>query len=259
MSIISNEICTYNRRNKKTQSQEANTNVKSCHSNGNMKKMVKEESPRYRLEKSGIDSLKTSELISLIVGGGSQNKIALEAAENLLSHFSGNLTRMAKSTQRELSNIASGIGPAKSAQLMACFELGKRVAGYCETEKPSIHTPSDVARLLMNEMRYYKKEVFKVLLLDTKNRLIKIETVSSGILDASLVHPREVFYAAIQEMASSVILVHNHPSGNIIPSAQDIEITKTIIEAGRIMNIDVIDHIIIGEGKFLSLKEKKII
>jgi len=224
-----------------------------------IKDLPPDERPRERLYKSGPDVLKTSELIAIIIRQGTHGKTALQAAEELLNKFSGNLSRIAGSTLRELSSGIDGIGPVKAAQLIASFELGKRIAGYSEVEKPSIHTPSDVARLLMNEMRYYKKEVFKVLLLDTKNRLIKIETISSGILDASLVHPREVFYAAIQEMASSIILVHNHPSGNIIPSAQDIEITKTIIEAGKIMNIEVIDHIIIGEGKFLSLKEKKII
>ncbi len=222
-----------------------------------MKQMViKEETPRYRLDKKGPDALKTSELIAIILGGSS-NKTAQETAEKLLAKFEGNLTRLARATYREIG--IEGIGPVKTAQIIAAIQLGLRISSYCEESKPSIHTPSDVARLLMNEMRYYKKEVFKVMLLDTKNRLLKIETISSGILDASLVHPREVFYAAIQEMASSIILVHNHPSGNIIPSAQDIEITKTMIEAGKIMNIDVIDHIIIGDGKFLSLKEKKII
>ena len=124
-------------------------------------------------------------------------------------------------------------------KLAALWEiLGKRLSSFSESEKPSINSPEDAARLLMSEMRYYKKEVFKVLLLDTKNRLIKIETISSGILDASLVHPREVFYSAIQEMASSLILVHNHPSGNISPSIQDIEITKNMLQAGKIMNIE---------------------
>lgn len=227
---------------------------------GNYSKLgnvLREESPQYRIGKMGADNLKTTELLALIIGEGSNKETAIKIAEELLCKFEGNLSRFARATAKEL--FGNGIGQAKISRLLAAIELGKRIAGYSEVEKPSIHTPSDVARLLMSEMRYYKKEVFKVLLLDTKNRLIKIETISSGILDASLVHPREVFYAAIQEMASSVILVHNHPSGNIIPSAQDIEITKTIIEAGKIMNIDVIDHIIIGEGKFLSLKEKKII
>ena len=224
-----------------------------------VKDLPPDERPAERLWKSGPDVLKTSELIAIIIKHGTHERTALQAAEDLLNKFSGNLSRIAGATLRELSSGIYGIGRARAAQLMASFELGKRIASYSGVEKPSIHTPSDVARLLMNEMRYYKKEVFKVLLLDTKNRLIKIETISSGILDASLVHPREVFYAAIQEMASSVILVHNHPSGNIIPSAHDIEITKTIIDAGKIMNIEVIDHIIIGEGKFLSLKEKKII
>jgi len=223
-----------------------------------IREMPPDERPRERLCKKGPDVLKNSELIALIIRIGDSKKTALHVSEDLINKFSGNLTKLAGTTLKDLETI-DGIGPAKASQLMAAFELGKRIASYCELEKPVISSPEDVARLLMNEMRYYKKEVFKVLLLDTKNRLLKIETISSGILDASLVHPREVFYAAIQEMASSVILVHNHPSGNIIPSAQDIEITKTIIEAGKIMNIEVIDHIIIGEGKFLSLKEKKII
>lgn len=225
----------------------------------NYNKTIKEESPGYRLNQKGAEALKTSELIAIIISSGNNNKTAQEAAEQLLLKFSGNLTRLAMATQRELSDNISGIGQAKGAKLIAAFELGKRISGYFEVEKHSINTPPDVARLLMNEMRYYKKEVFKVLLLDTKNKLIKIETISTGILDASLVHPREVFYPAIQELASSIILVHNHPSGNCTPSAQDIEITKNIIEAGTILNLKVVDHIIIGDGKFLSLREKGII
>jgi len=247
--FINNNICTYKNVQSKRQ---VYSSIKPCN-------ILKEESAEYRLKQKGPSVLKTSELLALIIGGGKQNKMPLEAAEDLLHKFSGNLSKLAAATMKEISSDITGINQAKAAQLMAAIELGKRIASYSDVEKPSIHTPSDVSRLLMNEMRYYKKEVFKVLLLDTKNRLLKIETISSGILDASLVHPREVFYAAIQEMASSIILVHNHPSGNIIPSAQDIEITKTMIEAGKIMNIEVIDHIIIGEGKFLSLKEKKII
>lgn len=223
------------------------------------KMMIREESPDYRLYHRGVNQLKTSELISLIIRGGSNGKSAQDISEELLQKFSGNLSKLAGANLSELSTGIEGIGPAKAAQLLAAIELGKRISGYQADEKPSIHTPSDVARLLMNEMRYYRKEVFKVLLLDTKNRLIKIETISSGILDASLVHPREVFHSAILEMASSILLVHNHPSGNVIPSSQDIEITKTMMHAGEIMGISVVDHIIIGDGKFISLKEKKII
>ncbi|MEQ8226081.1 MAG: DNA repair protein RadC [Candidatus Eremiobacterota bacterium] len=222
-------------------------------------KMIKEESPGYRLNQKGPEVLKTSELIAIIISSGTNNKTAQKAAEKLLIKFSGNLTRLARATQRELSDNIPGIGHTRSSQLIAAFELGKRITSYSDIEKPSINTPPDVARLLMNEMRYYKKEVFKILLLDRKNKLIKIETISSGILDASLVHPREVFYPAIQELASRIILVHNHPSGNCTPSAQDIEITKNIIESGKILNIEVVDHIVIGDGKFLSLREKRII
>ncbi|HPZ07381.1 MAG TPA: DNA repair protein RadC [Candidatus Eremiobacteraeota bacterium] len=222
-----------------------------------LKDLPPDERPRERLYKHGADVLKISELLAIIIRHGSKEKTALEVSEDLLNRFSGNLNRIARATVRELT--CHGIGQAKAAQLIAAFELGKRLSSFSESEKPSINSPEDAARLLMSEMRYYKKEVFKVLLLDTKNRLIKIETISSGILDASLVHPREVFYSAIQEMASSLILVHNHPSGNISPSAQDIEITKNMLQAGKIMNIEVVDHIIIGDGRFLSLKEKKFI
>lgn len=216
---------------------------------GKKRNCLKEETPEYRC-KQDIQKVKTSELIDLLTE-------KTGTGEKLLAQHDGNLTQLAKNTLSDLRE--TGLTEKKAIRLQAAIELGKRIAAFVEEERPAINTPGDVTRLLMNEMRYYKQEVFKVLLLDTKNRVIKIETISSGILDASLVHPREVFYAAIQNMAAGIILCHNHPSGEIIPSAQDIEITKTIIEAGKIMNIDVIDHIIIGEGKFLSLKEKHII
>lgn len=221
---------------------------------GKKRNILKEETAEYR-GKQDIKDLLTSELINIIIDA--KTGTAPSTGEEILKSNEGNLTDLAKMTLQDLKN--AGLTEKKAMRLMAAIEMGKRISGYVEDERPSIHTPSDVARLLMPEMRYYQKEVFKVLLLDTKNKLIKIETISTGILDASLVHPREVFYAAIQNMAAGIILCHNHPSGNIIPSAQDIEITKTIVEAGKIMNIDVIDHIIIGEGKFLSLKEKHII
>jgi DNA repair protein RadC len=221
-----------------------------------MRHIIKEEQAIYRLNKKGADALKTSELIAIILGG-SNNKSTQKTAEELLTKFEGNLTRLARATSRELG--IEGIGPVKASQIIAAIQLGIRISSYCEEDRPIVNTPSDVAKLLMSEMRFYKCEVFKTVLLDTKNRVIKIQTISSGILDASLVHAREVFFHAIQELASSIILVHNHPSGNTIPSSQDIQITKNIMEAGQILGIEVIDHIIIGDGKFLSLKEKKII
>lgn len=224
-----------------------------------LKELPPDERPRERLFKNGPESLKTSELFAILINQGNKNASAIEVGEKLLQKFSGNLNRMVKASLRELYENIDGIGPIKAAQIMAAFELGKRIARFSEDEKPTVSSPDDVANILMSEMRYYKKEVFKALLLDTKNRLLKIETVSSGILDASLVHPREVFYSAIKEAASSIILVHNHPSGNISPSSQDIEITKNIVSAGKIIGIEVIDHIIIGDGKFLSLKEKHFI
>ena len=224
-----------------------------------LKEIPPEERPRERLLKMGPEALKTSELIAIIIKHGSRKNTALDVGEKIINKFSGNLKRLNCASIKELYESIDGMGPVKASQLLAAFELGKRITSFSEEEKPVINTPDDVAHLLMSEMRYYRKEVFKIILLNTKNRLIKIETISSGILDASLVHPREVFYSAIQESASSLILVHNHPSGNVSPSRHDIEITKNIVEAGKIMDIEVVDHIIIGDGKYLSLREKNFI
>lgn len=229
-------------------------NTPETRGKGKKRNILKEETAQYR-GKQDIKDLLTSELLNIITD--TKTGTAPSTGENLLRSKEGNLSDLAKMTLQDLQK--AGLTEKKAMRLMASIELGKRIAAYTEDERPSIHTPSDVARILMPEMRYYQKEVFKVILLDTKNKVIKIETVSTGILDASLVHPREVFYMAIQNMACSIILCHNHPSGNILPSVQDIEITKTLIESGKIMSIDVIDHIIIGEGKFISLKEKHII
>jgi len=217
---------------------------------GNKKRnIIEEERTEYRAEKE-IQALLTSELLQTI-SGSTKEKI-----EELLRKFDGNLTRLMKATRKEIQN--TGITRNQTTKLFAAFELSKRIAGYTDDQRPAINTPSDVARLLMNEMRYYDKEVFKVLLLDTKNRLIKTETVSIGILDASLVHPREVFRTAIIENAASIIISHCHPSTCLIPSSQDIEITKVLVDGGKIINIEVIDHIIFGGNKFLSMKEKRL-
>jgi len=220
--------------------------------------LLKEETAQYRLYKNGVNVIKNSELIALVIGGNSKRS-AQESAENLLQKFNGNLSKLAGASVKELANGDIGLGNSKAAKLAACIELGKRISSFSESEEPAINTPNDVFRILGPEMRYLKQEVFKVILLNTKNKLISIKTISTGLIDVSLVHSREVFHHAILEMASSILLVHNHPSGSPIPSAQDLEITKTLIKSGEIIGIDIIDHIIIAGDKYLSMKEKKLI
>jgi len=210
------------------------------------------------------DINKELEVITKVLGKGKTTPKAYEKSKKLLQYFREpcaekmNYNRLASSNVAEFKKI-DGIGKDTAAFLESVIEFSKKLQSYSAENFPTVCSPEDVANMMMSEMRYYKKEVFKVLLLDTKNRLIRIETISSGILDASLVHPREVFKPAIDHLASSIIIVHNHPSGNPTPSSQDIEITKNLVEAGKIINLEVCDSVIIGDGKYISLKEKKFI
>ena len=220
---------------------------------GKKRNCLKEETAEYR-GKQDIKDLLTSELLNIIT----DTKItpSPSTGENLLRSIEGNLSQLAKMNLQDLQK--NGLTEKKAMRIMAGVELGKRIAGYTEEERPKINGPFDIARLLMPEMKYLDKEVFKVLLLDTKNRVIKIETATIGILDASLIHPRECFKKAIENNASTIALSHCHPSGDPNPSSQDMEITKTLRDAGEILNISVIDHVIIGcnTGRYLSMKEK---
>lgn len=196
----------------------------------------------------------TSNILATILGKGRLTQKANQLSTLLLTKYRNNLKAISKASIQELSKV---IGRNNATLLLASLEFYRKTSLYQE-EEYFITSPEDVARLLMDEMKHYKREVFKIILLDTKNRVIKIETISIGILDASIVHPREIFYAAIRETASSIIMVHNHPSGNPSPSSQDVSISKNVADAGRIMNIEVMDHIIIGDGRYTSLKEKKL-
>ena len=174
-------------------------------------------------------------------------------AQRLLSEF-GNLQGIGNASVEELSKIR-GIGPAKATQLRAAFELSKRLEGYPDTDrKVVIKKPEDVLSQVKSRLKGKKKEHFLILLLDTRNQLIGVTTVSIGSLDSSIVHPREVFKEATTASAASVILVHNHPSGDPQPSKEDIELTKRLAKAGEIMGIDVVDHIIVCGENYLSLK-----
>ncbi len=162
---------------------------------------------------------------------------------------------MADASPEELIKYP-GIGMAKAAQIKALVEFCRRLASTSEGIRPFIRSPQDVAHIIMEEMRFLDREHFKALLLNTKNQLIHIVTVSIGSLNSSLVHPRELFKDAVRASAAAVILIHNHPSGDTTPSREDIDITKRLIDAGQIIGIEVLDHIIFGKSSWVSLKEK---
>ncbi len=213
------------------------------------------ERPRERLQKFGIAALSAQEILALILGRGAAGESVMVTAQRLLSQF-GNLKGIASASVEELAQI-KGIGVAKASQIKAAFELANRVEDYSEAgEKPVIKTPDDVASLVKSRLKGKKKEHFLALLLDTRNQLIKVAEVSVGSLDTSVVHPREVFKEAISASAASVIFVHNHPSGDPTASEDDIKLTKRLAEAGGIMGIDVLDHIIICDKEHLSLKRE---
>lgn len=222
-----------------------------------IREMPAEERPRERLSKHGPAVCSTAELLAILLRTGTTERSALGLGELLLSHFHG-LRGVANATIEQLSAV-KGVGEVKAIQIAAAIELGKRNAVLSDDEKPVIRSPQDVANLLMPELRDAKKEHLKSLVLSTKNQVIRIHTVSVGILDSSLVHPREVFKDAITASAAAIIVAHNHPSGDPTPSTEDRRITQRLAEAGQIIGIELLDHIILGDNRFVSLKERGVL
>jgi DNA repair protein RadC len=177
----------------------------------------------------------------------------------LLQKYDGDLRRLSRENEKQISAGIKGLGPSKAAKIMAAFELGRRLASLPGEGKPRINSPEDVSTLMMPSMRDLLNETLHVLCLDTKNYVTRQNRVFEGSLNASVIHPREVFRVAVIEAAASIILVHNHPSGDPTPSSDDIRATKQMIEAGKYIEIPVLDHIIIGAGHFVSLKEQQLI
>jgi len=216
------------------------------------------ERPRERLAKLGSEALSSQEILALILGRGIKGESVMVTAQKLLSKY-GNLKNLAAASFEELKQI-KGIGPAKAAQIKATFELGKRLENSSsDSLKLTVKSPEDVIATARAQLKGKKKEHFLVLCLDTRNHLIKTNTVSIGSLDCSIVHPREVFKEAISSCAASVIFIHNHPSGDATPSEDDVKMTKRLIEAGEIIGIEVLDHIIVCDSEHLSMKAKKLI
>ena len=215
------------------------------------------ERPRERLKKVDVDNLSLQELLALIIERGKRGENVLSVAQNLLARF-GSLEKIKEASLEELQKV-KGIGFATACKLKTAFKLGEKASEKFEKYGQKIETPKDVFNLFKNELGDKKKEHFKLLSLNSRNKLISIDDISIGTLNASLAHPREIFLAAIKHSAASIILVHNHPSGDPTPSKDDIEITKRIVEAGKILGIEVLDHIIITKTKVFSFKDKRLI
>ena len=213
-----------------------------------------EDRPRERLARHGVSALSNRELVTLLLGSGSAQASALDVAERLLR---GGLRGLAERTLLDLER-ERGLGRAKATRLLAALELGARLASEGRAPAACFRTPQDSARYLLPRYGARPVETFGLLALDVRHRLRREAVISVGCLTSSLVHPREVFQEAVVSRAAAIILFHNHPSGDPEPSTEDIKITKQLVEAGKLMEIEVLDHLIIGEEKFISLKEKGI-
>ena len=221
-----------------------------------VKHWPEDERPRERLLAIGPSSLSDAQLLAIIIRNGKAGRTAVDLGRELLDRLGG-LAGIAQAGTHEICSI-TGIGTAKAAEIKAAIELGRR---YQQPRLPreSFCSSSEVAGYFRPRMKDLKKEIFKCLLLDTKNRFIRDEIVSVGSLSASIVHPRDTFKAAVRESAAAVIFVHNHPSGEVRPSQEDTLLTKRLIQAGELLGIPVLDHVIIGDGDHFSFRDAGLI
>ena len=224
--------------------------------NRSVKHWPEDERPRERLMTHGASTLSEAQLLAIIIRNGRAGRSAVDLGRELLERF-GSLVGIEQAGIREICEV-EGIGPAKAAEIKAAVELGRRY------QKPSLAgasfcSSSDVAAYYRPRMKDLKKEIFQCALLDTKNKIIREEVVSVGSLSSSIVHPRDTFKAAVRESAAAVIFIHNHPSGDVRPSQEDILLTKRLIQAGEVIGIQVLDHIIIGDGEHFSFRDNGMI
>lgn len=212
------------------------------------------ERPRERLIRAGEGALSTSELLAIILRTGTGGESVLDMASRLLSYYGG-LAGLARASFAELE-AERGMGEAKTSQLKAAIELGRRMLLSSPEDRFLVRSPSDVAQLLMSEMAHLQQEHFQVLYLDTRNRLLGSETVYVGSLNASHIRVAEVFRDAVKRNCAAIIVAHNHPSGDPTPSPEDVEVTRQLVAAGNLLDIEVLDHLIIGQQRFVSLRER---
>lgn len=212
------------------------------------------ERPRERLLSYGPEALSTAELMAILLRTGSQGENVLDLATRLLVKFGG-LGGLSRATLSELSAF-KGVGPAKAAQLKAGLEIGRRLLITAPQERPQITSPADAANLLMLEMAHLEQEHLRVLLLDTKNHVLASPIIYKGNVNTSVIRIAELFREAVRHNSTALIVAHNHPSGDPTPSPEDVRVTRQIVEAGNMLDIEVLDHLIIGQGRYVSLKER---
>jgi len=219
-----------------------------------IKEWAAAERPRERLESVGAAALTTRELLGLLVGSGTEGRSALDVAGEMLQQADGSLRRLAARPAAELRQVR-GVGAAVAGRVAAALELGRRLAREGPLELGRIRSPADVFERCAPSMRDLLHEEFRVLLVNTQHAVLREVVVTRGILDASVVHPREVFKAAVAESAAALILVHNHPSGDPAPSPEDREVTRQLAESGRILGIPILDHVVVGDARYVSFVE----
>jgi DNA repair protein RadC len=218
-----------------------------------MKALAPRDRPREKLVRAGVGSLGDNELVALLLGTGVKARSALTIAQDVLD-TAGGVRGLARVGADELCRIA-GIGGPRAARLLAAVELGRRAVTGDAGDRPRLLSPYALGSYLLPLFGDHREERFGVVMLDTKSRLIRTETLSVGSLDASIAHPREIFRAATVASASTIAVFHNHPSGDPLPSTDDVTLTQRLVAAGEIMGIDVIDHVILGDGKWFSFRE----
>jgi DNA repair protein RadC len=216
--------------------------------------MPLDERPRERLARLGAQALAPSELLAILLRVGVSGENAVQLGQRLLNEFGG-ITGVHRAPFDELRN-QRGIGEAKAAQIKAAIELGKRMAQESPEERASVNSPADAAALVTYEMSALEQEHLRVILLDTRNRVLGITEIYKGSVSSSQIHVGEIFKDAIRRNAPALIVVHNHPSGDPTPSPDDVVVTRAITQAGKLLDVDVLDHIVIGQGRWVSLKER---
>jgi DNA repair protein RadC len=219
-----------------------------------IKELPSTERPRERLQHYGAEALSTAELLAIILRVGRRGENVVVMAQRLLSQFEG-LQGLARASFSELCN-EKGLSTAKVSQLKAALELGRRLLVTAPEERSPIRSPADVADLLLAEMGHLEQEEMRVLLLDTRHRLKRMHHLYVGSLNASPVRVAELFREAVQTNSAAILAVHNHPSGDPTPSPEDVRVTQMLVQAGKLLDIEVLDHLIIGQGRYVSLKER---
>ena len=219
-----------------------------------VKEMPPEERPRERMARAGAQALSSTELLAIILRVGVGGENVLSMAQRILANFGG-LGGLSRADFSQLT-AERGLGPAKAAQILAALELGRRLMAESPEERWQIRAPSDAAHILMPVIGHQEQEHFVILFLDTRNRVTDRETLYKGSLNTSLVRTAEVFRGAVRRNCAAVIVAHNHPSGDPNPSPEDVALTRRLVDAGKLLEIAVLDHLIIGENRFVSLRER---